>query len=91
MKKSGCPVGYVKTKDSRCIKTEVKKVISDKGIDHALWVKLLKKSGRGLDFNEDWGLYPNKKDADAAHRRFVKEVKTDGIPQNMYAYIEFTR
>ena len=82
-----CPRNYFKTKDNRCINVTVKPLISDKGLDYGVMVKLLKKNLRGYDFNDDWGLFKEKQDAIAKKQRLIREMKEEGIPQNMKEYI----
>lgn len=83
-----CPKNYFKTKDKRCANVTVKPLISDKGLDYGVMVKLLNKNLSGYDFNEDWGLYKEKQDALEAQKSLTKELKEEGIPQDMREDIE---
>ena len=82
-----CPRNYFRTKDNRSVDETVKPLISDKGIDYGVMVKLLKRNLRGYDFNDDWGLFKEKQDAIAKKQRLIREMKEEGIPQNMMEYI----
>jgi len=87
MDAKACPRNYFKTKDNRCVNVTVKPLISDKGINYGVMVKLLKKNLRGYDFNDDWGLYEEEPDAIAKKQGLIREMKEKGVPQNMKSYM----